>query len=350
MELQEKQGPGGTEVAKAAGVKTPEDYGDARKEYEALRLGCGVYKLDARTRFALSGSDRTRWLNGMITNNVRDLQPGHGVYAFLLNPQGRILGDMNAFNDGERIVIDTDARQREKILATFDHYIIMDDVEVVPDLAMQTFGIAGPKAKAALGKMGIAPPELAPLQFVGQPWQEEHLRLVRDGDERREAYELWAAPNAVEKVWKALNEVGQPVGSAALEMDRIVRGVPRYGVDLRERDLPQETGQERALSFNKGCYVGQEIVERIRSRGNVHRAFVGFRVQGAVPAAGTKIEAAGKEVGEITSATTVPHAGRDVPIALGYVRRDAVAAQKDVLIGGVATTVSDLPFSDLLQG
>jgi aminomethyltransferase len=349
-ELQEKAGSGSAGTPQSGDSNTPVDNGDVHAEYEALRTASGVYKLDARTRFALTGSDRVRWLNGMVTNNVRDLQPGHGVYAFLLNPQGRILGDMNVYNDGERIVIDTDAGQREKILSTFDHYIIMDDVEVVPDLGMRAFGIAGPNAKVALGKVGIEPPELEPLQFVGQKWQDAHLRLVRDGDARREAYELWATPDASDKAWAALSSVGQPVGTRALELDRIVRGVPRYGVDLRERDLPQETGQERALSFNKGCYVGQEIVERIRSRGNVHRSFVGFRVQGAPPVAGTKVEAGGKEVGEITSAATIPHAGQEVTIAVGYVRREAVATQKDVLVGGAAATVSELPFSDLLHG
>src|SRR3979490_249705 len=101
-----------------------------RTEFRALLSGCAVCDLSARAKIALTGGDRVRWLNGMVTNNVRDLAPGHGVYAFLLNPQGRILGDLYAYNRGESITVDTDRGQAEKILATFDHYIIMDDVEV----------------------------------------------------------------------------------------------------------------------------------------------------------------------------------------------------------------------------
>src|SRR4051794_31648138 len=99
-------------------------------EFGTLVSGAGIYDLSSRSRIALTGSDRTRWLNGMVTNNIRDLETGHGVYAFLLNPQGHILGDLYAYNRGESLLIDTDSQQLEKILAVFDKYIIMDDVEV----------------------------------------------------------------------------------------------------------------------------------------------------------------------------------------------------------------------------
>jgi aminomethyltransferase len=112
-----------------------------------------------------------------------------------------------------------------------------------------------------------------------------------------------------------------------LNLFRIARGIPQFGVDIRERDLPQETGQMRALSFTKGCYLGQEIVERIRSRGAVHRQFAKFTVHGTLPAPGVKIQAEGKDVGEITSAAVVPFAQGDQAIALGYLRREADANQ-----------------------
>ena len=114
-----------------AGAQTPADFGDVRREYVALRQGCGLYLLNWRTKIGLRGSDRVRWLNGMVTNNIRDLAVGHGVYAFLLNPQGHIQGDFNAYSDGDMLIVDTDQSQLEKIVAAFDQYIIMDDVEVV---------------------------------------------------------------------------------------------------------------------------------------------------------------------------------------------------------------------------
>src|SRR5438045_5836238 len=119
----------GTGVSEYRGASTAVRFGDPQAEFRALRTQCGVYDLGFRAKLSLTGGDRVRWLNGMVTNNVRDLRVGHGVYAFLLNPQGHILGDLLAYNRGESIVIDTDSGQVEKILATFDHYIIMDDVE-----------------------------------------------------------------------------------------------------------------------------------------------------------------------------------------------------------------------------
>src|SRR5260221_8634485 len=120
-----------TEVSKVSplGVSGT-DFGDVRQEFQALASTCGVFDLGSRAKISLTGGDRTRWLNGMVTNNIRDLAQGWGVYAFLLNPQGHILGDLYAYNRGESLLVDTDRWQVEKILAVFDKYIIMDDVEV----------------------------------------------------------------------------------------------------------------------------------------------------------------------------------------------------------------------------
>ena len=175
------------------------------------------------------------------------------------------------------------------------------------------------------------------------------LRAVH-GDLRRvmqpqESYEVWLAPQDVYKTWQALLAAGAtPVGSEALEMQRIVAGIPLYGVDIRERDLPQETEQMRALNFNKGCYVGQEIVERIRSRGNVHRKFTGFLVEGAAAiAAGDKIISGEKEVGEITSVAALRTPSGEQTVALGYIRREVGVPGREVTIGTVKATVVQLP-------
>ena len=325
-------------------------FGNATDEFTALRSTCGVYNLENRAKIQLTGSDRVRWLNGMITNNVRDLTAGHGVYGFLLNPQGHILGDLIAYNRGEHILVDTDQSQLETILTTFDHYIIMDDVEVanISD-KLSAIGLAGPNAGSVLKAAGFEVPELKTLQIADLPWQQTNVSIVRGESVSFPSYEIWVAPEHAASVRETLQRSGAvPVGPEALELYRIALGIPLYRKDIRERDLPQETEQQRALNFNKGCYVGQEIVERIRSRGAVHRKFTGFTVTGVAPAPGTKIQAQAKDVGEITSSAVIPSPDGEHTVALGYIRREVGVPGKEVEIAGSRAVVADLPFHDLL--
>jgi folate-binding protein YgfZ len=339
------------------GATTAARFADPQEEFSALLNGCGVYDLGFRARLSLTGGDRVRWLNGMVTNTIRDLATGRGVYAFLLNPQGRILADMYAYNLGERLVVETDRSQVEKVVATFDHYIIMDDVEVA-DVSDQptTLGLAGPRSRAILNSVGIEVPELQPLQLIHPQCNCDcscvGCTVVRGEDLQQESYELWLDPKDLYKTWQALLAAGStPVGSEALELRRMVNGVPLYGVDIRERDLPQETEQMRALNFNKGCYVGQEIVERIRSRGNVHRKFTGFVVEAAAEiAAGEKIFSGGKEAGEVTSVAIVRADSGTRTVALGYMRREGMLA-REATIGTARAAAIPLPLDgiNLLQ-
>jgi folate-binding protein YgfZ len=333
-----------------AGVTTAADFGDVRAEFNALLSGSGVYDLAWRAKIALTGDDRVRWLNGMITNNIRDLAAGHGLYAFLLNPQGRILADMYAYNRGDSILVDTDQSQLQKVLESFDHYIIMDDVEVtnVSD-QLTAIGVTGPKAREVLREAGLQFPDLEPLQLADLSWHDISLTMVRGDNPSVESFELWLAPTSVASLWQALVKAGaKPVGTSALELLRIASGTPRYGQDIRERDLPQETEQQRALHFSKGCYIGQEIVERIRSRGQVHRKFTGFVIEGALPAPGVKVQADGKDVGEITSVASLPTASGERQVALGYIRREVVPG-KQVEAGSSKATVTDLPFAEVFK-
>jgi folate-binding protein YgfZ len=330
---------------------SPSDYGDVRGEFRALISGSGVYDLSSRAKISLTGGDRVRWLNGMITNNIRDLARAHGVYAFLLNPQGRILGDLYAYNRGESFLLDTDQWQVEKVLAVFDKYIIMDDVEVANVSGQLTaIGIAGSNARESLRAAGFEVPPLEPLEFAEFTWRQTGITVVRGDNQSVESFELWLAPDHFAQVRDALVKAGaKPVGTAALELLRIATGVPHYGADIRERDLPQETEQERALNFTKGCYVGQEIVERIRSRGQVHRKFTGFEVQGPLPASGSRIQVEGKDVGEITSVASLPLASGDRRVALGYIRREVTAPGKQLDAGGSEARIANLPFAEIFK-
>jgi folate-binding protein YgfZ len=332
------------------GAVTAARFADPQQEFSALLNACGIYDLGFRARISLTGGDRVRWMNGMVTNNIRDLAVGRGLYVFLLNPQGRILGDMYVYNRGESLLVQTDRSQIEKIIATFDHFIIMDDVEVANISETQTaLGLAGPRSRELLNAVGIVVPEIEPLQVVIPKCVCDcdcmECTVIRGEDAGRESYEIWLDPKDVYKTWQALISAGaMPVGSEALEMQRIAAGIPLYGVDIRERDLPQETEQMRALNFNKGCYVGQEIVERIRSRGNVHRKFTGFLVEGAAEiSAGARIVSAEKEVGEITSVAALRNGPEERTIALGYIRREVGVPGREVTIGTSKATVIQLP-------
>jgi folate-binding protein YgfZ len=333
------------------GAVTAANFGDSDREFQALRSACGVYDLGFRAKISLTGNDRVRWLNGMVSNKIKDLPTGQGVYAFVLNVQGHILGDLYGYNRGESLVIDTDHSQLEKILGVFKRYIIMDKVEV-KDLSgeVMAIGLAGPRSREVLQAAGVEVPEMSALQAITPRCNCAcgcvECTLVR-GDAPGESYELRISPGEVKKVWDALVAAGAiPAGSEALEKNRIVSGVPLYGIDIRERELPQETDQMRALNFQKGCYIGQEIVERIRSRGNVHRKFTGFVCDGAAQIApGDKILVADKEVGEITSVTTLREPGGDRTIALGYIRRESGSAGSELTIGAHNGRVTELPLT-----
>jgi folate-binding protein YgfZ len=350
---QRGEGLGAAAVGEYCGATTAARFGDSQDELAALRGGCGVYDLGFRAKIRLTGSDRVRWLNGMVTNNIRDLAVGQGVYSFLLNAQGRILGDLYAYNRGESgvsssIIVDTDRRQIEKMLATFDHYIIMDDVEMTNlSEEITSLGIFGPRSREVLRAAGIETPEMTPLQIFDARCtcncECTTCTVVRGEDAAHESYELWLAPGDVRKTWDTLVAHGATrVGYEALELQRVLAGVPLYGVDIRERDLPQETEQTRALNFNKGCYVGQEIVERIRSRGAVHRKFSSFVADGdAEIAPADKIKTGEKEVGEVTSIAHFQNMSKTV--VLGYVRRELGMPGREVMIGAAKATVVQPP-------
>ena len=299
-----------------------------------------------QAKLVLTGEDRVRWLNGMVTNNVRDLAVGHGVYNFLLTAQGRIVADLTAYNRGDHILVTSDRSQTAAITEMFDRYIIMDDVEVA-DISdkLSAVGLAGPQAAATLKQAGIDGAQLAPGQVLDLVWQDIGITVARNTHPNFEGYEIWFAAEQAATVWDGLTRHSAiPVGSEALEWYRIARGVPRYGLDLSQRDLPQETEQKHALNFTKGCYIGQEIVERIRARAILHRTFTGFLVEGNPPQSGTKIKDGEKNIGEVTSAARIPFPDGERTIALGYLRREFESPGTSVQIGEQKATVQSIPF------
>ena len=350
-ELTEKLARSGSHTAEYRGARTVAVYTDTRSEFAALRTEAGIFDLGWRAKIVVRGSDRVRWLNGIITNNVRDLAVNRGVYAFQLNPQGRIQADLYAYNRGDYFLIDTDQSQLQNLLGIFEHYVIMDDVEVADfSEKLTAIGVTGPRSREVMRSAGLDIPELGPLETWDTVWQEVGITVVPADARVLQSYEVWLPPSNVGLLWDALVKAGgRPAGFEAYELLRIAAGLPRYGLDIRDRDLPQETEQARALHFNKGCYVGQEIVERIHSRGNVHRTFTGFIVRGAKPATGSKIQVDGKDLGEVTSTAILPLGNEDLPVALGYIRREAATSGKEVRIADTGALVSTVPFPKVFQ-
>jgi folate-binding protein YgfZ len=344
--LQEKLTASGAALGSYRGAETPSSFGNTPAEFRALLEGCGLFDMSWQAKLVLSGDDRVRWLNGMVTNNVRDLGRGSGVYCFVLTAQGRIVADLVAYNRGDYLLVTSDRSQLAAITDTFDRYIIMDDVEIANiSEKISAVGVAGPQSAEVLRVAGIGVSHLEPGQVFDLVWQDIAVTVACNTHPNMGGFEIWFATEQSPTVWDALIAAGAtPVGSNALELHRIVRGVPRYGLDLSQRELPQETEQKHALNFTKGCYIGQEIVERIRARGILHRTFTGFLVEGAPPPSETKVLADGKNIGEITSSARVPFPSGERTVALGYLRREFEAPGTAVRVGEQKATVRSIPF------
>jgi folate-binding protein YgfZ len=277
----------------------------------------------------------------MVTNMVNDLGANTGAWNLVLNAQGRIQGDLTVWREGDNLELVIDADQFERLRSHLEHFIIMDDVELSPmgkEIAETAIGVTGPKAAEVLVRAGL--PTLAePMTATRVEWNGLDLRILRGYGVLAEHYEIWTSAAGVTRVWRTLTTAGaSPVGSAMLDAFRIVEGIPVYGTDMMERDLPQETSQMRALHFSKGCYLGQEIVERIRSRGSVHRHLRSLELDGPLPEGATELTQDCKAVGQITSAAVLPLASGNRIFALGMIRAEAeVRNEPFTYISGTAT-------------
>jgi aminomethyltransferase len=315
------------------GVLTPRQLDAPARETAALAFGAAAHDLGWLRRVAVRGQDRFRWLSGMVTNTVNDLPANGGAWNLVLNAQGRIQGDLYVWREGEETLgLEIAADQYDRLLAHLDRFIIMDDVELTPlsldaegELSGETpLGLAGPLAAGVLARLGL--PELRePLTSARSAWNGQQVQVNRGYGALVPHYELWVQAVQIPALWGALIEAGAcPVGADTVEAFRIAEGIPAYGIDIAEKDLAQETSQMRALSFNKGCYLGQEIVERIRSRGNVHRHLRPLELLGPLPAAGAELTLDdGTEGGKITSASELPLAPGRRCFALAMIRGEA---------------------------
>jgi folate-binding protein YgfZ len=327
------------------GAETIRKFSDPIDELASLLTSTGIYDLGWRRFIRCAGEDRVRWLNGMVTNFVGNLNENTGCYAFVLNAQGRIQGDLDIYRRPDSLWLETDASQVDALTAFLDHYIIMDDVTLELQPQWTAIGVAGPGTAATLAKAGLPIPS-SPFHLAETTWRGHAVVVTAAHSPLIPRYEIWIEQEHVLAMWSELQAAGaERCGVEAVESLRILEGTPAYSVDIMAKDLPQETNQMRALHFTKGCYLGQEIVERIHSRGNVHRTLTGFVLADASPTPGTALLAEGKPVGEITSVArvVVPGIGERV-VALGNIRREALERKTPLMVGETAASPSTLPF------
>lgn len=339
----------GAKLAEYHGALVPARFTGPLEEHQAVRTASGLFDISFRSKFSVKGRDAVKFLHRMVSNDVNSLKPGQGTYATLLNPQGHTLADMRIYMAKDLLLVDTDADLRPKLLAALRRYIIADKVELEPvDLGALSF--EGPEGKGLLEKtLHIEIPALGELGHFAENFAGFHVRIVRVSGTGEEGYEVWIEPKGMQGLWGAACGQAPTYGTKscgweALELLRIEAGIPRYGSELAEDTLPLEAGLLNALSFTKGCYVGQEIVERARSRGHVNWKLVGLAVESAATSGvGEKLLDAEKEVGEITSSCVSPSVGK--AIAMAYVRREVSEPGTSLhLASGPGVQVVKLPF------
>jgi len=285
------------------------------KGYEALRESAAWIDLSARGKICVYGDDRTRLLHAITTNHIEQLKSGTGCYVFFLDARGRVLADANVLCREDHLLLDSEPETHERIFAHLDHYIIADDV-TLEDTTVRTTSIAveGPRSAEVLARIGAPVPE-ADYAFV--PWGSR--LVVRLNSTGSPGFFVFAP---VDEQPALIAQLGIEQGDAeAARIVRLEHGRPRYTEDITDRFVAQETNQSHALHFNKGCYLGQEIVERVRARALLHRKLMVLDIHGTtVPAPGARLTAQGKVAAEVTSAAFSPALAKVV--ALAYVRTE----------------------------
>ncbi len=336
-------------LSRYCGALTAKVFDGLAGEMDSLLHSAGVSDLGWRGKILVTGGDRLRWLNGMVSNAVQSLPEGQGNYSFLLSVQGRIQGDCYVYRRTDDLLLDTSVEQVPGLMSHLDHFIIMDDVELA-DVSQQWTGLslAGPGAGRVLATLGFSPSTagVENARMSNANIGEVPCTIIEAYHVTVPRYELWFAPEHVAAVWETLQAAGaNACGWEAMEALRVLEGTPLYGVDLNDRDLPQETAQTRALNFSKGCYLGQEIVERIRSRGKVNRQFRQFALQGAQPdSLPLDLRSHDQPVGRVTSTASLSSTGLAQVLALGFVRVEVLERNQEIAYeGGVATVLAAPP-------
>ena len=347
------------------GWSVPANYGDLLLEYAAVReSGIGLIDLSARGRILVSGSEAVPFLNGLITNDMKTLAVNSWMPAAFPNVQGRLIASVRVVrlkdeesdkNVSPAFLIDTEPATHDPVLKTIERFTLAGDFRVT-DITTQTalLSVQGSKAtdvvRSVLGEAAAGIGANRAIQIRGQQSEAtSDVTVVSATHTAADGFDLLVNSDQAASVWDAFQAAGaRPVGYDALEILRIEAGLPRYGVDMDETNVVTEAALDDAVSYTKGCYVGQEIIARIKYRGHVAKKLSGLAFDQAVKVAGSAIVRSpdGKDIGRITSKTYSPHLGRT--IALGYLKYDYLAPETSVqVISGTEefeARVTELPF------
>ena len=332
------------------GCVLPDYWTDPQAEQEFARQSAALVDKNYRAYLSVAGPDRVRYLNAILTNNIKDLATGQGNVSLLLNPQGHILAEIDTYALADSLLCVSYAMIRERLIESLDKYIIMDDVTLTDETQRYgTLAVEGPKAAAVAQELtGI---DLRTVSELGR--RETTVASIPCWITKRSpggiaGGEFLAERETLAKLWQILSESvkkhgGGPMGYAALSAQRLAQGVAWFGYDFGEKQIPHEAGlQGSHISYTKGCYTGQEIVERVRSRGQVNRRKVDLIFDGAsAPNAGEALTVDGKEVGSVTRAAVPSFLAQ--AIGTGYVRKDHNAPGSQLKWRGGAAVVSKFP-------
>lgn len=322
------------------------------QDYSAVRDGgAGLLDLSSRGRLLVSGSEAVQFLNGLITNDMKTLAPNSWMPAAFANVQGRLLAAVRVIHRADGFVIDTEDATREAVKKLVERFTLAGDFKV-SDLneEMTQFSIQGAAAAERLST--VADWDLADLErnaVTTAQWKNQQVTIIRYTHSGEDGFDLLLERSAGESLREALMAAGaQPVTPQVEDILRIEAGIPRYGIDMDETNVVSETNLDEAVSFTKGCYVGQEIIVRIKHRGHVAKKLTGIVIDGesAIESGAKVLSADDKEVGRITSSTLSPRLER--AIALGFVKYDYLEPGTNVRIvteaTGIPAHISELPF------
>src|SRR5712671_5268769 len=311
------------------GCALPDTFGDAAAEFRQARESVALIEKNYRAYFSFTGLDRVRYLNAVLTNDIKGLSTGHGNVSLLLNPQGHILAEIETYAFADRLFCVSFAVIRERLIEWLDKYIIMDDVTLTDETPRYgTLALEGPKAAALVKEVsGVDVTKFEELSLHGGTVGSVPCRIVKRSPGGVPGAEFLAEREKLPELWQILSDAvrwheGAPMGYAALSATRLAQGAPWFGYDFGEKQIPHEAGlQDSHISYTKGCYTGQEIVERVRSRGQVNRVRVTLKYDAPQPpASGTPLLSEGKEAGYTTRAAFSP--ALNAPIGMAYLRRE----------------------------
>ena len=343
------------------GWSVPESFGDELFEYAVVReRGAGLIDLSSRGRFLVSGSEAVQFLNGLITNDMKTLDQNRWMPAAFPNVQGRLLASVRVvrFKDdptggksAASFLIDTEAATHSNVLKTIERFTLAGDFRVV-DVTAETalISVQGKRAAEIIRfVLGAAAAETLRGGATQIDWQQEQVTVLHATHSGEDGFDLLVKAEGARALWNALRDAGaRPVGHNAQDILRIEAGIPLYSKDMDETNVVTETGLDDSVSYTKGCYIGQEIIARIKYRGHVAKKLSGLVLEKAAnPTQSWKVHSSDdKEIGRLTSTTYSPHLGRT--IALCYLKYDYLTPGTEVKIihedRKLAARVTTLPF------